>query len=70
MIATLAAMLGQIGQPGGGFNVSYHYASSASPKAKGGTMTGLSAGTSTQPLPPAIPAARIFDCLMNPGKIF
>ena len=68
MTATLAAMLGQIGQPGGGFTAAYHYASAASPKAKGGNMTGLGAGTSTQPLPPTIPAARVFDCLMNPGK--
>ena len=68
MVATLAAMLGQIGLPGGGFTAAYHYASAASPKAKGGNMTGLGAGTSTQPLPPTIPAARVFDCMMNPGK--
>jgi trimethylamine-N-oxide reductase (cytochrome c) len=68
LVATLAAMLGQIGLPGGGFSAAYHYASGGSPQAKGGKMTGLGTGTSTQPLPPAIPAARVFDCLMNPGK--
>jgi trimethylamine-N-oxide reductase (cytochrome c) len=61
-------MLGQIGLPGGGFTSAYHYASAASPQAKGGNMSGLGAGKPTQPLPPDIPAARIFDCLMNPGK--
>ncbi|AWK89419.1 trimethylamine-N-oxide reductase TorA [Azospirillum sp. CFH 70021] len=68
MLVTLAAMLGQIGLPGGGIGFSYHYASGGSPTARGGMLKGLGAGTATGPLPPPIPAARIFDCLMNPGK--
>ncbi|WP_144395768.1 molybdopterin-dependent oxidoreductase, partial [Pseudomonas sp. Kh7] len=31
MIATLAAMLGQIGLPGGGFGFSYHYSNGGNP---------------------------------------
>ncbi|STG51035.1 biotin sulfoxide reductase [Escherichia coli] len=31
MIVTLAAMLGQIGTPGGGFGLSYHFANGGNP---------------------------------------
>lgn len=34
MLVTLAAMLGQIGLPGGGYGFSYHYSSGGSPTAK------------------------------------
>lgn len=33
MIVTLAAMLGQIGTPGGGFGLSYHFANGGNPRA-------------------------------------
>ena len=33
MLVTLAAMLGQIGLPGGGFGLSYHYVSGGTPPA-------------------------------------
>lgn len=69
MLVTLAAMLGQIGLPGGGIGFSYHYSSGGSPSALGGNLSGLTAGAATGPIPPPIPVARIFDCLMNPGKM-
>ncbi|WP_169785311.1 molybdopterin-dependent oxidoreductase [Campylobacter curvus] len=41
MLVTLAAMLGQIGQPGGGFGFSYHYAGGGVPTALGGVIGGM-----------------------------
>ncbi len=68
MLVTVAAMLGQIGLPGGGFGFSYHYSSGGSPTAKGGILAGISAGNSPKNTPTPIPVARIAECLMNPGK--
>ncbi len=71
MLVTLAAMLGQIGLPGGGFGFSYHYSSGGSPTAKGGILAGISAGQPTSAAGAALapfPVARIADCLANPGK--
>ena len=68
LLVTLAAMLGQIGLPGGGFGFSYHYSSGGSPTAKGGILSGISAGNAPAGSPPPIPVARIADCLANPGK--
>ena len=67
MLVTLAAMLGQIGLPGGGFSVGYHYNSTCAPRATGGGLPGLSGGKPPADMPPRIPAARIADMLMNPG---
>lgn len=71
LLVTLAAMLGQIGLPGGGFGFSYHYSSGGSPTARGGILGGISAGSPAseagRKLTP-IPVARIADCLANPGK--
>ncbi len=67
MLATLAAMLGEIGLPGGGFSVGYHYNSTSAPRATGGGLPGLSGGASPDNMPPRIPCARIADMLMNPG---
>ncbi|WP_316976283.1 trimethylamine-N-oxide reductase TorA [Shumkonia mesophila] len=67
MLVTLASMLGQIGLPGGGFSVGYHYSSSCAPRATGGGLPGLAAGAAPKDLPPRIPAARIADMLLNPG---
>lgn len=76
MAVALASAIGQIGLPGGGFGISYHYANGGSPttnapviggitvgKASGGGQEWLNDGSST-----AIPVARIADCLLNPGK--
>ncbi len=35
---TLAAMLGQIGTPGGGFGFSYHYSNGGNPTRVGGVL--------------------------------
>lgn len=76
MAVALASAIGQIGLPGGGFGISYHYANGGSPttnapviggitvgKASGGGQEWLNDGSSS-----AIPVARIADCLLNPGK--
>ncbi|TCV93046.1 trimethylamine-N-oxide reductase TorA [Biostraticola tofi] len=68
MLVTLAAMLGQIGLPGGGFGFSYHYSSGGSPRATGGVLSGMTAGKAPKGAPTPIPVARIADCLANPGK--
>ncbi|MBK4713775.1 trimethylamine-N-oxide reductase TorA [Enterobacterales bacterium BIT-L3] len=68
LLVTLAAMLGQIGLPGGGFGFSYHYSSGGSPTARGGILAGISAGKAPKNAPASIPVARIADCLANPGK--
>ncbi|MFG5381753.1 trimethylamine-N-oxide reductase TorA [Yoonia sp. R2-816] len=77
MLVTLAAMLGQIGLPGGGFGLSYHYSSGGSPSAKGPRPSGMNAGsvqlmrTDAQPdASDRIPVARITDMLENPGGAF
>lgn len=68
LLVTVAAMLGQIGLPGGGFGFSYHYSSGGSPTAKGGIIAGISAGNAPKNSPAPIPVARIAECLSNPGK--
>lgn len=78
MLVTLAAMLGQIGLPGGGFGLSYHYASGGAPTATGGVVGGISIlnpadiGKSWTPDKGSktIPVARIVDMLEHPGEGF
>lgn len=41
MLVTLASMLGQIGLPGGGFGLSYHYSNGGVPTATGGIIAQL-----------------------------
>ena len=66
-LVTVAAMLGQIGLPGGGFSVGYHYNSTSAPRATGAGLPGLTAGEPPADMPPRIPCARIADMLLNPG---
>ncbi len=67
MVVTLAAMLGQIGLPGGGFGFSYHYASGGSPEANSPSLPGISAGDN--PVKVDIPFAHaVSDLLLHPGK--
>ena len=68
MMVTLAALLGQIGLPGGGFGFSFHYECAGVPSAKNAVVPGLPGGKSPENMPPAIPVARISDALLNPGK--
>ena len=77
MLITLAAMLGQIGLPGGGYGLSYHYSSGGAPThttpilkavddASGQTTEGaawLAGGGAV-----SIPVSRFVETLLNPGK--
>ena len=68
MAITLAAMLGQIGLPGGGFGVGY-----GPMNANGSPHRQLSGPTFSQkenPVQDYIPCARIADMLLNPGATF
>ncbi|PSM52190.1 molybdopterin-containing oxidoreductase II, DMSO/TMAO/BSO reductase family, catalytic subunit [Campylobacter blaseri] len=76
-LVTLCSMLGQIGLPGGGFGLSYHYSNGGVPTAKAGIVAGIGSGTSNggtgqswlqKATSHAIPVARIADALLNPGK--
>ncbi|HHK75260.1 MAG TPA: trimethylamine-N-oxide reductase TorA, partial [Rhizobiales bacterium] len=67
-LVTLAAMLGDIGLPGGGFGLSYHYANGGSLTAKGAALGGIPSGET--PVKTAVPYARgLSDMLLNPGKV-
>ena len=68
MLVTLAAMLGQIGLPGGGFGVGYGATGvmgNANPRFTGPTLSQGRAG-----IPDFIPVARIADLLERPGETF
>ncbi len=68
MAVTLAAMLGQIGKPGGGFAFGYSAVNSV-----GGDYPLLSGGSLPQGknnVADFIPVARIADMLLNPGATF
>ena len=68
MLVTLAAMLGQIGMPGGGFGVGYGATGvmgNANPRFTGPTLPQGRAG-----IPDFIPVARIADLLERPGETF
>ncbi len=76
MLVTLACMLGQIGLPGGGFGLSYHYSNGGTPTANAPILPGLTAtGKAVTGAPwlekgsgKAIPVARIIENLESPGK--
>ncbi|MBD0787132.1 molybdopterin guanine dinucleotide-containing S/N-oxide reductase [Vibrio sp. Y2-5] len=80
MIATLAAMLGQIGLPGGGFGLSYHYSNGGNPTRDAGVLPAISAslggGSSAgndwavSGATESFPVARIVEALENPGKSY
>lgn len=70
-IITLAAMIGQIGLPGGGYGLSYHQSGAGVPgtkSAKLGTIGAKSKLEKKEPASIVIPVARISDMLLNPGK--
>lgn len=77
MLITLAAMLGQIGLPGGGYGLSYHYASGGAPthttpilKAIDDASGQASDGAAwlSQSGAVSIPVSRLVETLLNPGK--
>ncbi|MCR9088887.1 MAG: trimethylamine-N-oxide reductase TorA [Rhodobacteraceae bacterium] len=78
MLVTLASMLGQIGLPGGGFGLSYHYSNGGSPSADGPVLPGITDGGKavegaawlTASGAASIPLARLVDMLENPGAEF
>ncbi|MCD8213156.1 MAG: molybdopterin-dependent oxidoreductase [Campylobacter sp.] len=45
MLVTLASMLGQIGLPGGGFGLSYHYSNGGAPTCKGAVIGGVNSSS-------------------------
>lgn len=73
MVVTLAAVLGQIGLPGGGFGTRYQSASAGSPVSNGPIMSGLPG--SPKPVRPVLPwkstkllpVAAITEVLERPG---
>ncbi|ODC03473.1 trimethylamine N-oxide reductase I catalytic subunit [Terasakiispira papahanaumokuakeensis] len=77
MLVTLAAMLGQIGLPGGGFGLSYHYSNGGNPTRDAGVLPAISAsingGSSAgndwavSGAVQSFPVARIVEALENPG---
>ncbi|HVM84616.1 MAG TPA: trimethylamine-N-oxide reductase TorA [Candidatus Binatia bacterium] len=78
MMVTLAAMLGQIGLPGGGFGFSYHYASGGAPSATTPTLGAITDGGDAVKGPAwltssgaaSIPCSRVVEMLENPGGAF
>ena len=68
MLVTLAAMLGQIGTPGGGFGLSYHFANGGNPTRRAAVLASMQGtvpgGVDTVD---KIPVARIVEALENPG---
>ncbi|WP_306752180.1 molybdopterin guanine dinucleotide-containing S/N-oxide reductase [Paracoccus actinidiae] len=67
-LTTLAAMLGQIGLPGGGFGVGYGPANTMGSRHR--RMSGPSLDQFRNPVSAYIPCARISDMLLNPGAPF
>jgi trimethylamine-N-oxide reductase (cytochrome c) len=78
ILVTLAAMVGQIGLPGGGFGFTYDYAGGGSPSADGAALGGMSDGGKAKEGQPqlttsgaaSIPLARVVEMLMYPDKEF
>ncbi|MFA0016321.1 molybdopterin guanine dinucleotide-containing S/N-oxide reductase [Vibrio lentus] len=82
MLVTLAAMLGQIGLPGGGFGFSYHYSNGGNPSRDAGVLPAMSASlgavagsdergwSATGKVMNSFPVARIVEALENPGQAY
>lgn len=66
-IITLASMIGQIGLPGGGFGFSMHYAGGGDAASGKATVGGVPQGGGNK-VNVNIPASRMSDLLLNPGK--
>ncbi len=76
MLVVIAAMLGQIGQPGGGFGFGWHYNDAGTITSAGPLMSGFSSVTNATPIygpdykgySRFIPVSRFVDCINNPGS--
>jgi biotin/methionine sulfoxide reductase len=68
MTVTLAAMLGQIGLPGGGFGLGYGCMNNTGSGRKAFSGPRFSQGVN--PVKDFIPVARVTDMLLNPGERF
>lgn len=68
MAATLAAMLGQIGLPGGGIGYGYGAIGGVGVAIK--RLDGLTLPQGQNPVTDFIPVARIADMLLNPGEAY
>jgi len=68
MAAVLAAILGEIGLPGGGVGYGYGATSSIGNPVK--RIDGITLPQGTNPVEAFIPVARITDMLLNPGEPF
>lgn len=68
MIVTLAAMLGQIGLPGGGFGIGYGAVNSIG--SDGVRLPGPTLPQGENPVSDFIPVARIADMLLRPGQSY
>ena len=69
MLVTLASMIGQIGLPGGGFGLAYHYSGAGTPTATAPGLPGFGAGKAPANPPASFPVARLTDALLEPGKV-
>ena len=68
MVVTLAAMLGQIGTPGGGFGLSYHFANGGNPTRRAAVLASMQGAVKGgADAVDKIPVARIVEALENPG---
>lgn len=68
MLVTLAAMLGQIGLPGGGFGAGYGPANTMG--SRHARLSGPTLAQGQNPVTDYIPVARIADMLLDPGGAF
>lgn len=68
MVVTLAAMLGQIGLPGGGFGAGYGPSNTMGTRHR--KLSGPSLPQGRNPVSSYIPVARIADMLLKPGEAF
>ncbi|NVZ18012.1 molybdopterin guanine dinucleotide-containing S/N-oxide reductase [Pseudomonas costantinii] len=68
MTVTLAALLGQIGLPGGGFGLGYGCMNNTGSGRKG--FSGPRFAQGLNPVKDFIPVARVTDMLLNPGTSF
>ena len=71
MLVTLAAMLGQIGTPGGGFGLSYHFANGGNPTRRAAVLGSMQGSVKNGiDAVEKIPVARIVEALERPGEAY